>query len=56
METNKILLLLQLMNGLIEGFNSFQKSYTERDKEKFETSKKAMLENQAKINFILKEV
>ena len=55
MESNKILLLSQLMNGLIEGFNSFQKSYSEKDKETFEKSKKIILEAQSKINFILKE-
>jgi hypothetical protein len=55
MEDNKILLLSQLMNGLIEGFNSFEKSYSEKNKETFESSKKAMLEAQKKINFVLKE-
>jgi hypothetical protein len=55
MEDNKILLLSQLMNGLIEGFNNFEKSYSEQDKVTFESSKKAILETQGKINFILKE-
>ena len=53
MEDNKILLLSQLMNGLIEGFNNFEKSYSEQDKETFESSKKAILETQGKINFIM---
>jgi hypothetical protein len=55
MEDNQILLLSQLLNSIIENFNSFQKSYAEQNKELFDSSKKAILEVQSKINYLLKK-
>lgn len=53
MENNNVMLLMQLMNALSENFKTFEKSYTEQNKESFDNSKKALLELQGKINFIL---
>jgi len=53
MENNKILLLAQLTNSLIENFEIFQKAYAEQNKENFDRSKRAILEIQSRINFTL---
>lgn len=53
MEDNKVLLLFQLMNSLNGNFEIFEKSYTKQDKENFDNSKKAILEIQKRIAFIL---
>ena len=54
MESNKIMLLFQLINGLDEAFSIFEKSYNESNKEKFDSSKKAILDLSNKINYVLK--
>lgn len=56
MENNNVLLLSQLTNSLNENFEIFQKAYLEQNKENFDRSKKAILEIQGKINFILTHV
>ena len=53
MENNNVLLVSQLVGSLMANFEIFEKAYTEKNKENFDERKKAMLEVQAKINFIL---
>jgi hypothetical protein len=55
MENNKVLLLLQLINSLNGNFEVLEKSYNNQNKEDFDNSKKAILEIQKRINFILKK-
>ena len=54
MENSKIMLLFQLVSSLEDNVNSFSKSFNSQDKEKFDLSKKALLEIQKKIAYILK--
>jgi len=53
MESNKILLLFQLINKMEEGFNSLKKAYESLDKERFDKSKKLLLDIQKKIEVII---
>lgn len=52
MEINQVMLLLQISNQLKENFEIFEKAYNEQDKEKFDSSKKLILELQKKINIL----
>lgn len=54
MEDNKVLLLSQLLSLLQSNFENFEKSYLNKDKENFDKSKKALLEVQKKLNYVLK--
>lgn len=53
MGENKVLLLAQLVNNLNENFANFEKSYNSSDKQEFDTAKKALIESQRQINFLL---
>jgi hypothetical protein len=53
MEESKILILLQLVRTLDENFLIFEKAYNTSDKEKFDSSKNAILDFQRKINFLI---
>jgi hypothetical protein len=53
MDSGKIILLAQLINNLKENFVIFEKAYNESDKEKFDESKKIILELQHKIDFLM---
>ena len=55
MEDKDIALLLNTLNRLIDGFNSFQKAHLDSDKTSFESSKKDILSHQEKINSLLKD-
>lgn len=54
MKENRIMLLSQLVNGLNESFQKFEKAYTNSNKEDFDSSQKTLLELQKKIEYILK--
>ncbi len=54
MENNDLLLLMQLIKSLEAHVNNFERAYQDMDKEKFEKYKKAILEFQNKIGFLLK--
>lgn len=54
MEGGKILLLSQLMASFDENFLSFKNAYDAKDKESFDKSKKALLEIQHRIDYLLK--
>lgn len=53
MDESEVMLLYQLAGNLKENLDLFTKSFESSDKESFEKSKKALLEIQSKINFIL---
>jgi hypothetical protein len=54
MEEEKLMLLMQLTKSLKDNFDVLKKAYDSSDKEDFDMSKKALLEMQKKINFLLK--
>ena len=56
MEQNQILLLSQLIAILNENMSLLRSSYDSQDKEKFDSAKSAIIDAQAKINFLLKAV
>ena len=53
---NRIMLLSQLINGLSDNFQKFEKAYENSNKEDFDSSKAAILELQKKIEYILKNL
>lgn len=53
METNKIMLLLQLVNRLEEAYKDFEKAYNDSNKESFDHAKKIIIELSNKINLAL---
>jgi len=53
MDENKVLLLLQLVNNLDNIYLDLEKAYNSSDKPRFDKSKKAVLELQSKLNFLL---
>lgn len=54
MKFEDLSLLFQLINGLESSYKEFVKSYDSSDKEKFDSSKEALLDFQKKIDYILK--
>ena len=54
MEYNNLLLIMQLIRSMGYQVEAFEKAYNNSDKDKFESSKKSLLELQNKINFIIK--
>jgi len=55
MEEGKIMLMFQLVNNLEENFYNFNNAYNQQDKEKFDKFKKAVLEAQRRIDYLLKQ-
>lgn len=53
MEENKIFLFVQLVNNISASFERLERAYNESNKEAFDYSKKALLENQKKLNILL---
>jgi hypothetical protein len=53
MNEGKLVLLTHLINALDRAFGDFEKAYDGSDKENFDNSKKAVLDVQKKINFLL---
>jgi hypothetical protein len=53
MEDSRIMLLVQLIAKLESASKRLEESYVNSEKEKFETSKKELLELQNKINLTL---
>jgi hypothetical protein len=53
MEETRLMLLMQLIENLRDNFQVFESSYESSDKEKFDSSKKAMIEIQSKIKFLI---
>ncbi len=54
MEANQLMLLFQLITRLDENVKEFERGYNLSEKEKFDSSKKAILELHKKIDFLLK--
>ena len=54
MEFKDLTLLFQLINGLEDSYEEFEKAYTTSDKEKFDSAKEALLDFQKKIGVILR--
>lgn len=53
MENNNVLLLAQLLAILKSNFENLDKAYSDKDKENFDRAKKAILEIQKKISYII---
>lgn len=56
MEETRLMLLIQLIENLAENSKSFEDSLFNADKEKFEDSKKSLLEVRGKINVLIKNL
>ena len=54
MDSGKITLLAQLITALSQNFLVLEKYYQNSDKERYESSKKIVLELQSKIDSLLK--
>lgn len=54
MESDKILLLAQLVDSLDEGVKELEGAYKKQDKRRFDEAKEAVLDYQKKIAFLLK--
>jgi len=54
MDSSQLMMLSQLINRLNESAIILEKAFNSSDKEKFEASKKAILEFSKKIDFIIK--
>lgn len=54
MESSEIILLAQLVDGLNQELDSFEKAYVKNDKKQFDQAKAGILEFQSKINYLLK--
>ena len=55
MQENKSMLLAQLIEGMREAHSDFEQSYSKNNKKSFDNSKKALLDFQTKIAFLLKQ-
>jgi len=55
MESSEIMLLVQLMDSIENGFKKLKFSYKSKDKQEFEKSKKILLDFQNKLGFLLKK-
>ena len=55
MQENKVMLLAQLVEGLREAHSQLEESYLKNNKKSFDSSKKALLDFQNKISYLLKQ-
>lgn len=55
MKVEDLMLLAQLVDSIYEEEKNFESAYNKQDKKRFDLSKKAILDFQNKINFLLKK-
>ena len=55
MESDKLILLAQLIESLNNNVKELEKAFKNNDKEDYDISKKAILDFQSKINFLLEK-